>query len=57
MKDATDIAFNEDKEMIDAQQKIIDLDPAAPIFNLDGDEGGVAARRLMARLLAEQAGA
>jgi phenylpropionate dioxygenase-like ring-hydroxylating dioxygenase large terminal subunit len=57
MKDATDIAFNEDKEMIDAQQKTIDLDPAAPIFNLEGDEGGVAARQLMQRLLAEQAGA
>ena len=55
MKDATDIAFNEDKEMIEAQQKNIDLDPAAPIFNLDGDEGGVAARRLMQRLNAEQA--
>jgi phenylpropionate dioxygenase-like ring-hydroxylating dioxygenase large terminal subunit len=54
MKDGTDIAFNEDKEMIGAQQKNIDLDRDAPIFNLDGDQGGVAARRLMDRLLAAQ---
>jgi len=56
MSKATFAAFNEDKAMIDAQQKIISLNPDAPLNNLAGDEGGVQARRLIDRMLAAEAG-
>jgi vanillate O-demethylase monooxygenase subunit len=44
-------AFNEDKDILEAQQKIIELDPASPTVNVQADWGGVQARRLMAQLL------
>jgi phenylpropionate dioxygenase-like ring-hydroxylating dioxygenase large terminal subunit len=47
-------AFDEDKAMIEAQQRIIDLDPAAPTLNVVGDAGGVHARKIVERLLAEE---
>ena len=45
-------AFEEDKAIIEAQQRIIDLDPSAPIVNVVGDAGGVQARRLVERMAA-----
>jgi vanillate O-demethylase monooxygenase subunit len=45
-------AFEEDKVIIEAQQRIIDLDPSAPIVNVIGDAGGVAAGRLVDGMLA-----
>jgi phenylpropionate dioxygenase-like ring-hydroxylating dioxygenase large terminal subunit len=49
-------AFEEDKVIIEAQQRIISLDPAAPTVSVSGDAGGVHARRIVERLLrAEQA--
>ena len=47
-------AFEEDKAMIEAQQRVIDLDPSAPVVNVVGDAGGVHARRIVERLLAEE---
>jgi vanillate monooxygenase len=50
-------AFNEDKEILEAQQKNIALDDDAPQVNVNADWGGVQARRLMDRLIGEEAGA
>jgi phenylpropionate dioxygenase-like ring-hydroxylating dioxygenase large terminal subunit len=47
-------AFGEDKLVLEAQQTIIDLDPAAPQIDIDADAGGLQARRIVDRLLAEQ---
>jgi len=47
-------AFNEDKEILEAQQKCIESDPDAPTVNVHGDWGGVQARRLVAAMLAEE---
>ena len=44
-------AFLEDVAIFEAQQRIIDLDPAAPTMNLSGDAGGLAATRLIAELV------
>ncbi|HUB96355.1 MAG TPA: aromatic ring-hydroxylating dioxygenase subunit alpha, partial [Stellaceae bacterium] len=54
---STVAAFNEDKDMLEAEQKIIDLDPAARQIDLVGDAGGLQARRIVERLLADEAGA
>jgi phenylpropionate dioxygenase-like ring-hydroxylating dioxygenase large terminal subunit len=51
---ATSAAFLEDKLMLEAEQRIIDLDPAAPQIDLAGDTGGLQARRILERLLAEE---
>jgi vanillate O-demethylase monooxygenase subunit len=56
MFDATVRAFNEDKDMLEAEQRIIDARPAAPQIDLVGDSGGLQARRIVDRLLAEEAG-
>jgi len=50
----TILAFNEDKDMLEAEQKIIDLDPSAPQIDVAGDAGGLQSRRVFARLLAEE---
>jgi vanillate O-demethylase monooxygenase subunit len=47
-------AFAEDKVMIEAQQRIIDLDPLAPTINVVGDAGGVHAKRIVERLLNDE---
>lgn len=48
-------AFQEDKEMIEAQQRIIDLHPDHPIMPTAGDKGVVLFNRLMEGLIrAEQ---
>jgi vanillate O-demethylase monooxygenase subunit len=44
-------AFDEDRVMIEAQQRIIDLDPSAPTVTVLGDLGGVQARRLVSARL------
>jgi vanillate O-demethylase monooxygenase subunit len=53
---ATSAAFNEDTVMLEKQQRIIDLDPAAPQIDLAGDAGGLQARRIIVRLLLEEQG-
>jgi phenylpropionate dioxygenase-like ring-hydroxylating dioxygenase large terminal subunit len=50
MKITTD-AFDEDKDMLEAQERCIALDPDAPIVSVQGDWGGVQARRLVMQLL------
>ncbi|HUB96031.1 MAG TPA: aromatic ring-hydroxylating dioxygenase subunit alpha [Stellaceae bacterium] len=51
---ATSAAFLEDKLMLEAEQAIIDLDPSAPQIDLVGDTGGLQARRIVERLLADE---
>ncbi len=48
-------AFNEDKEILEAQERCIALDPTAPTVNVHGDWGGVQARRLVSALLEREA--
>jgi phenylpropionate dioxygenase-like ring-hydroxylating dioxygenase large terminal subunit len=51
------IAFNEDVAVFEAQQTMIDLDPARPVTNMPSDAGGVLALRLLdERLAFETAG-
>jgi vanillate O-demethylase monooxygenase subunit len=50
-------AFNEDKDMLEAQQRVISLDPTTPTVNVNADWGGVQATRMMAELIASEAGA
>jgi phenylpropionate dioxygenase-like ring-hydroxylating dioxygenase large terminal subunit len=44
-------AFNEDKDILEAQQRSIELSPEAPSINVHGDWGGVQARRMIERLI------
>ena len=49
-------AFDEDKAIIEIQQRMIDSDTSgAPLASLEGDKAGAAARRIVARKLAEEA--
>jgi len=50
-------AFNEDKEVLEAQQLNIELDDAAPQVNVHADWGGVQARRLMDQRIRAETGA
>ncbi len=51
-------AFIQDKDMVEAQQKVIDLDPEAAIVSVRADSGGLLARRVVADALQkESAGA
>ncbi len=43
-------AFLQDKEVLEAQQQTIDLDPDAPTVNTNHDAGGLEARRILQRL-------
>jgi vanillate O-demethylase monooxygenase subunit len=54
IRSSTVKAFTEDKEMLEAEQRIIDLNPAAPQIDLIGDAGGLQARRMVDRLLANE---
>jgi vanillate monooxygenase len=54
LKKVTVEAFNEDKDILEAQQRCIELDPEAPTVNVHADWGGVQARRLMARLIEQE---
>jgi vanillate O-demethylase monooxygenase subunit len=49
------IAFLEDMEVFEAQQRTIDLDPDAPQIDINADAGGIQARRIIARLAREEA--
>ena len=49
------VAFLEDKDMLEAEQRIIDLNAAAAQIDVMGDTGGLQARRIVDRLLAEEA--
>ena len=51
---ATTRAFDEDKTMLEAAQRIIDLNPDTAQLDVNGDAGGLQARRLVDRLLAEE---
>ena len=49
-------AFDQDRAVLEAQQQAIDTDDSgAPLVNFRDDRAGVASRRVIARLLAEQA--
>jgi vanillate O-demethylase monooxygenase subunit len=54
VKDITIKTFMEDKVMLEAEQKIIDVRPAAPQIDVGGDTGGLQARRVLERLIAEE---
>jgi phenylpropionate dioxygenase-like ring-hydroxylating dioxygenase large terminal subunit len=55
-KDMTDLAFAEDKRIIEGQQALIDSDPSdAPLVSLAFDRAGVGARRIITRKLEEEA--
>ena len=50
---ATARAFDEDRTMLEAAQRVIDLDPERQEIDVIGDTGGLQARRIVDRLLAE----
>ena len=50
-------AFHEDKGMIEAQQRIIDLDPGAPMKAIKHDAGVFAVRKLIAEAMEERTAA
>jgi vanillate O-demethylase monooxygenase subunit len=50
----TIVAFDEDKDMLEAEQRIIDLAPQASQIDVTGDTGGLQSRRIFARLLTEE---
>jgi phenylpropionate dioxygenase-like ring-hydroxylating dioxygenase large terminal subunit len=51
---ATGAAFREDQAMLEKQQRIIDRDPNAAQIDLVGDSGGLQARRIIERILAQE---
>ena len=48
------IAFNEDKDMLEAEQRIIDFAPTAPQVDVTGDAGGLQSRRILDELIAAE---
>ena len=54
MKKLTVAAFDEDKDMLEAQQCSIALDPSKPYVSVNADQGSVQMQRLMAERLAEE---
>jgi vanillate O-demethylase monooxygenase subunit len=54
LAEQTVIAFNQDRDMLEAEQRIIDLNPSAPQIDVMGDTGGLQSRRIVERLLAEE---
>ncbi|HVA12541.1 MAG TPA: aromatic ring-hydroxylating dioxygenase subunit alpha [Stellaceae bacterium] len=48
------LAFNEDKDMLEAQQRNIALDPVASTVNVHADWGGVQAMRMMEQMIAAE---
>jgi vanillate O-demethylase monooxygenase subunit len=57
VKDITIKTFTEDKVMLEAEQKIINMRPQASQIDVGGDTGGLQARRVLERLIAEEASA
>ena len=55
MKLTTD-AFNEDKDMLEAQQRCIELEPDAAYVSVNADWGSVQMRRLMTDLIHREQG-
>ena len=54
-KGMIDLAFNEDKEIVEEQQKFIDADPENSHFtNFAFDRAGQSARRILRRLIDEE---
>jgi hypothetical protein len=50
-----DLAFAEDKAIVEEQQRLIDLDPAnAHLASFPFDKSGQSARRILRRLLDEE---
>jgi vanillate O-demethylase monooxygenase subunit len=47
-------AFLQDVEVFTRQQRNIELDPEAPTIDINADSGGIQARRIVARLYAEE---
>lgn len=47
-------AFLQDKEMVESQQKVIDLDPDAATVSVRADSGGLLARRVVAERLQKE---
>ncbi|MDE0333721.1 MAG: aromatic ring-hydroxylating dioxygenase subunit alpha, partial [Defluviicoccus sp.] len=47
-------AFMEDKAFLEAQQRAFDRDGGRPLVDINADAGGLEARRILDRLLAEQ---
>jgi vanillate O-demethylase monooxygenase subunit len=47
-------AFLEDVAVFSAQQRLIELDPAAPTIDINADSGGIQARRIVQRLYGEE---
>jgi hypothetical protein len=52
---AVTITFNEDKALIDDQQRNVDARPQQRMLDNAADSGVVLARRIIERLLAEEA--
>jgi phenylpropionate dioxygenase-like ring-hydroxylating dioxygenase large terminal subunit len=48
------IAFDEDKQMIEAQQQVIDADPSRQEMLISGDLGSVQMRKVLERLMAAE---
>lgn len=55
LTEAINITFNEDKVLIDEQQKNVDARPQQRMLDNNADSGVVMARRIVERLLAEEA--
>jgi vanillate O-demethylase monooxygenase subunit len=55
LADAVTITFNEDKALIDDQQRNVDARPQQRMLDNNADSGVVLARRIVERLLAEEA--
>ncbi len=52
-----ELAFNEDKTIVEAQQRLIDRDPETALFvNFPFDRAGQSARRILRRLMNEEQG-
>ena len=54
VRDITIKTFNEDKVMLEAEQKIIAFEPDKSQIDVTGDSGGLQARRILERLIATE---
>ena len=52
-----DLAFRQDWEVFETQQRWMDIDPAAPRIDVNGDAGQIQGIRLLRRKIAEEAAA
>jgi hypothetical protein len=49
--------FNEDRDIIEAQERCIELDPDAPYVSTNADWGSVQMRRMMTQLIGQESAA